>query len=175
MIDRLSRRDRLALAVGLTVAFAALLVFGIYLPYRGALAGLDDRIAARQRQLEEVRELRASYLQLQQQLGQAERRLAQGEQVSLFTFVEGLAGRYATKENLVYMRPQAPSTQGEFREESVEIKLEKIRLSQLVQLLFAIDSAPAALKAKNLRVTTRFDDRTLLDAVLTVASFRRGS
>jgi general secretion pathway protein M len=175
MIDRLSPRDRLALAVGAGVVLVAVLLFGIYLPYRGALAGLDDRIAARQRQVEEVGELRARYQLLQQQLGVAERRLAQGEQVSLFPFVEELAGRFATKENLIYMRPQPPSTQGEFREESVEIRLEKVRLGQLVQLLFAIDSAPAALKVKNLRIMTGFDDRTLLDSVLTIASFRRGA
>ena len=84
-----------------------------------------------------------------------------------------MAGRCTGRENLASMRPQPPAAVGEFREESVEVRLERVRLGQLVQLLFALDSAEAYLKVKELRIKSRFDDRSLLDAVLTVASYRR--
>jgi general secretion pathway protein M len=73
------------------------------------------------------------------------------------------------------MRPQPSSVQDTVRENSVEIKLEKIRLDQLIRLLYAIDSTDACLQVKNLRVKTRFDDRTLLDAVLTISSYGRNA
>jgi len=175
MIDRLTRRDRIALAIGVVAVGLALLCFGLVLPYRRGMAALDTRIASRQRQLAEVQALRSRCQPLQQQLSQAERRLSQNADFALFAFVEGVAGRYTSRENLAYMRPQPPAVQGEFREESVEVRLEKVRLDQLVQLLYALDSADAYLKVKDLRIKTRFDDRSQLDAVLTVASYRRGA
>ena len=89
---------------------------------------------------------------------------------SLFSFIEATEAQVASKENLVYMRPQPSVDQNEFREESVEIKLEKIRLDQLVQLLYEIESANAFLKVKTLRVKTRFDNKSELDAVMTISS-----
>jgi len=175
MIDRLSQRERLALAVGAGAVALALLYFGLLLPYRRGVAALDARIASRQHQLAEVQELRARCQPLLQQLAQAERRLGAKGDFALFAFVEGVAGRFTSRENLASMRPQPPSMQGEFREESVEVRLEKVRLGQLVQLLYAIDTAEAHLKVKELRIKGRFDDRSLLDAVFTVAAYRRSS
>jgi general secretion pathway protein M len=175
MIERLTPRDRIALAIGAAAVAAALIYFAGILPFQGALKGLDARIASRQRQVGEVRALQSRYLQLQRELGQAEQRLAKGGQLSLGSFVEEVVHRYAAKDNLVGMRPQPANVQGDLRQETVEVQLEKVRLGQVVQILYAIDNAPAYLKIQNLRIKTRFDDRTLVDAVLTVAAYRRGA
>ena len=89
MIDRLTERDRLALAVGAVAVVLALLYFGLFLPYRRGVAALDTRIASRQRQLAEVQELGARCRPLQQQLSQAELRLGQSAEFGLLAFVEG--------------------------------------------------------------------------------------
>ncbi len=173
MISQLSQRDRLALAVGGVVVLAALIWAGVISPYQGALERLDARIASRQTQMKDVEALRQEFLQLQRQLSEADRRLAASSSFSLFSFVEGLAIRVASKENLIQMRPQPPVTQEDIREESVEIRLEKVRLEQLVRLLHELQKAEAVLQVKSLRLKTRFDDRSLLDAVVTIASYGR--
>ncbi len=175
MIESLTQRDRIALAIGAVVVGAVLVYFAVIAPFRGALQGLDARIASRQRQVGEVRALQNRYQLLQRDLGQAEKRLAQGGQLSLGSFVEDVVHRYAAKDNLVGMRPQPATVQGDLRQESVEVQLEKVRLSQVVQILYAIDNAQAYLKIQNLHIKTRFDDKTLVDAVLTVAAYRRGA
>jgi hypothetical protein len=43
----------------------------------------------------------------------------------------------------------------------------------VIRLLYAVDAADALLHVKNLRLKTRFDDRTLFDATLTVAALGR--
>lgn len=43
----------------------------------------------------------------------------------------------------------------------------------MVRLLYGFDTAEALLQVKSLRLKTRYDDRTLLDATLTVAAFGR--
>jgi general secretion pathway protein M len=174
-LPQLNPRERLALIVGAVVVLVTLIYLGIVAPYRQAMGRLDARIATRQKQLGQIQEVRQDYLQLQQQVAAAESRLDRGREFSLFTFVETTAAREAGRENLIYMRPQPPSTQEGFREESVEVKLEKIRLDQLVRFLYAFEAVDAALEIKNLRIRTRFDNRSLLDAVLTISMYGRAA
>ena len=175
MIENLSQRDRTALIIGVVAVGLALLYFAVVVPYQGALHRLDTRIASRQQQLDQVRQLQTRYLGLQRQVSQAEQRLGQGGQLSLGSFLEDLAGHYTAKENLTAMRPQPAAVQGDLHKDAVEVHLEKVRLGQLVQLLYAIDTAKAFLKVETLHVKTRFDDKTLVDAVFTVAAYRRGA
>ena len=173
MIAQLSRREQVAVAVGVVAVLAAVLYLGIIAPYRNALAQLDVKITSRQRQIREVGSLRREFLVLQQRQSAAEARLDKGGAFSLFPFVEGLVGQIAAKENLISMRPQPPAPREALLEESVEVRLEKIRLDQVIRLLYAVDAADALLHVKNLRLKTRFDDRTLFDATLTVAALGR--
>ncbi len=174
-LPQINPRERLILIVGGLFVLATVFYLGVVSPYENSLARLDARIASRQKQVQEIQDLRQDYLLLQRQLNEAENRLDKGRNFSLFSFVEATAAREAGKENLVYMRPQTGSAQEGVREESVEIKLEKLRLDQLVRFLYSFESADAAVQVKNLRVRTRFDDRSLLDAVMTVSMYGRAA
>lgn len=175
MISQLSVRERVVLGAGGTILLAVLLWLGVVTPWRNALARLDARIASRQQQVREVEALHSDLRRLQQQLTEAEGRLAKGGSFSLFSFIETAVGQVATRENLVYMRPQPASTEGGVRTETVEIRLEKIRLDQLVRLLYAVDSAEALLSVTDLKLRTRFDNRAQLDAVLTISAYGRSA
>ncbi|HEX9874679.1 MAG TPA: type II secretion system protein GspM [Deferrimonas sp.] len=175
MISNLSPRDRNALLIGLAAVLLAVFYLGIVSPYQSAIARLDSQIASRQRQLQEVQVLRQRYLSLQGELTQAERRGVSNRNFSLFSFVENLTGQIASRENLVYMRPQPVAVKDEYKEESVEIKLEKIALDQLVRILYQIDTADAFLQVKNLRLKIRFDNKAQLDAVLTISAYARNA
>ena len=137
------------------------------------MANLQSKVTSRERQLQDVQKLRQDYLDLKQELSEAQGRLSKAENFSLFSFVEAQVGRYATKENLVYMRPQPTSTKDGWREDTVEIKLEKLTLDQLVRFLYSLETSDAVIQTKNLRVKTRFDNRSLLDVVMTVAAYGR--
>ena len=176
MINNLSQREKIFLLSGAAAIILLVLWLGIISPYREAVAAAETRIAARERQLEEVRMLQREYRRLQQELTVAERRLVTSARgFSLFSFIEDVTLRTGVRDHLVSMRPQSPQTQGEFREESVEIRLERIRLDQFVRLLHALDSADIHLNTKNLRLRTRFDDRKQLDAVLIVSFMQKAS
>ena len=173
--NQLSQRERFTLLTGALIVTVLLFLFGIVAPYRAALERLDTKIVSKQRQLVEVRQLSQEYKQLQQQLATSERRLASGGDFSLLSFVEASSIRLAGRDSLIAMRPQPTATLEGFREEAVEVKLERIQLNQLVQLLYVADTAPAPMLVKTLRIKPRFDDRNLLDVVITFASYRRSS
>lgn len=163
--------------IGGTVLFIALVALwlGVIEPYRNASALVERQIASRQRQLREVQEVARRYQSLRRQVAAAEARLAKGAQQSLFSFIETLTQRYGIRENLVSLRPQKAQSQGALREESVEIKLERISLEQLVKLLFDLEQGDLALQVRTLRVKTRFDNRSELDVAILVARYVKES
>jgi general secretion pathway protein M len=104
-----------------------------------------------------------------------ERKLSTAPAAPLVTTLESLVGEIAGKEKLLGIRPQPATAPAGFRQEKVEMQLEKIRLEQLVQLLYAIDSARSFLQSDSLKMRPRFEDPALLDVTLVVSSFVRAS
>lgn len=171
MFHQLSQRERLVLLAGGLFLLVMLVWFAVISPYRQAMSTLDGKITARQKQLEDLRGLQQQYLQLKQSLDQAERRMDQATTFSIFAFMENLAARHVDRSNLVSMRPQPTVEREGFREESVEIKLDRVGLGQLVGLLQDMEAAESPMQVKSLRIKTRYDDQRRLDSVLTVAAY----
>ncbi|MDT8440033.1 MAG: type II secretion system protein GspM [Desulfuromonadales bacterium] len=173
--QQLSQRERLFVIGGGLMVILVLLYIAILLPYQNALERLDNQIAARSRQLEEVRALRLDYLQRQRELTQVERRLDNRRDFSALTFIENLAVSSAGRERLVSMRPQAPVVGNRLTTEAVEIKLERVTLREVVELLRGIEGAKTPMQVRSLQLKQRFDDRSRLDASMTIAALRRNA
>lgn len=172
MIAQLSQRERIFLVTGGVVLLLILLYLAVLLPYRSALSSLDRGIEARSRQLQEVKALRTRYLSMQQQIALAERQVKSSRNVSPLTVIESLVEQTAGRENLLSMRPQPPVTQGQFIRDAVEVKLEKLSLQQLLELLSGVEGVTAPMQIEKLYIKQRFDDRSLLDASMTITGLR---
>jgi general secretion pathway protein M len=175
MIERFSPREKLALAVAGVVVILTILIAGIILPYRTAIARLDQRIVSRQGQLLETRTLVQRIKGMQMEVAATERKLNAAASVPLVATLEGMVSEIAGKEKLLGIRPQPVTAPAGFRQEKVEMQLEKVRLEQLVQLLYAIDSARSLLQSDSLKMRPRFEDPALLDVTLVVSSFVKAS
>jgi len=171
MIRNMSQRERWL--VGACIAFVLVVAvwLGVISPYRQSMELLERQIASRQQQLEEMQEMAVRYRTLQSQVRQAQNRPSRSSEFSLFSFVETLAEDLGVRDRLVSLRPHETSTRGEFTEESVEIKLERLSLEQLVQLLYGLEEGEAALNVKNMRLKTRFEDRSLFDMTASVSRY----
>ena len=175
MIERFSPREKLAVAVAAGVVTLTVLIAGIILPYRAAIASLDQRIASRQGQILEARTLVQRIKGIQGEVAATERKLSAAPSAPLLATLEGMVGEIAGKEKLLGIRPQPVTAPAGFRQEKVEMQLEKVRLEQLVQLLYAIDSARSVLQSDSVKIRPRFEDPALLDVTLVVSSFVRAS
>lgn len=173
MISQLNQRERIFVIVGGSAIILALLYFAIAAPYLSALNRLDRQIVVRSGQLQEVKALQTRYLALQQQMIQMERLLGKRQEFSALTFIENLVEQTAGRENLVSMRPQSPEVRNEFTFDSVNIKLERLSLKQVLELLLGIEEAATPMQVKKLFLKRRFDDRSLLDATMMVTALRR--
>lgn len=175
MIERFSPREKLALAVAAGVVTLTILIAGIILPYRAAIQRLDQRITSRQGQLLEARTLVQRIKGMQGEVAATERKLTAAPSAPLVSTLEGLVAEIAGKERLLGVRPQPATAPSGFRQEKVEMQLEKVRLEQLVRLLHAIDSAKSALQTDSVKMRPRFEDSALLDVTLVVSSFGKAS
>lgn len=172
-ISQLSHRERVLLATGGITVLILLLCFGILFPYCDSLAHLDSQIASRRRQLVEMQQLQTDYRQWQSQLMRRGPQCADNRDFALLSFLETTAAKFAGRNSLVAMRPQPPMMQNGYKEEIVELKLEKLSLPGLVRLLHAMEEVGAPVRIRSLRIKSRFDDPNLLDVTAAVGSTRR--
>ncbi|MEW6427406.1 MAG: type II secretion system protein GspM [Thermodesulfobacteriota bacterium] len=173
LFAELSRREKIVVGGGIVVLAAVVAWFAAVSPYLAGLGRAERRIDSWQQQLETARRLQAEYRRLQATVAAADRRMAASPGFSLLPFVEQTTNRLGVRDKLVAMRPQAPQLRDGYREEAVEIRLERLPLEQVVRLLHAIDNDGPLLEVKSLRIRPRFDDRGRLDLALVVSSLQK--
>jgi len=174
-IDQLEKREKIYLLVGIVVVLATVIFYGIYQPYHNALLRLDKKIAVKQSQLKNVRSLQAEYQSLQKQFARVQKSMGNKGLLSPLAKVERLTSNIVSRENLSYIRPQPPQVQGNIRVDSLDIKLEKLLLEQVLQLLWQIESPKSHMQVKNFRIKQRFDNSAQLDLTMTVSVYGKNS
>ena len=161
MLNRLNPREKVVVLSGSIVLVLLFVWFALISPFSDSMNTLDRKIAAHQRSLVKVEKMHGQIIQLRQQLADVGAR-RKGSR-PLFSQVESLTEQTGVREHLLSMRPQPATIQGEFRQQLVEIRLEKIALSQLVKLLHAIEYRSGGVQVKSLRAKPRFEDHSILD------------
>ena len=154
--------------------FILLLLCGlwVYSSYRQRLERLDGRIASARSELLQFNAALQEYRELESRLQRPSPRNGAAASYNLISTVEAGTERIAARSQLLYVRPQPDKVREDLTEEGVEIKLEKLQLSQLVELLYQFDQAEPPLKVSQLRVRTRFDSPELLDTGMLLSRFR---
>lgn len=173
MISRLNQRERIFVIIGGLAIGLALLYFALVAPYRNALSRIERQIEVRDGQLQEVRTLQGRYLAIQNQMAQVTSLLEKRPDFSALTFIENLVAQTAGRESLLSMRPQSPEARPGFLIDTIEIKLEKLTLRQLLELLANVEGAATPMQVKTLAIKQHFDDRALLDVTMSVTALRR--
>lgn len=171
MIERLDGRERIIVLVGIFVLIGVLFWLLLLNPYMNTMQSLDRRIEGQRRNLEQVATRGQEIDQLRRQLSEIEAR--QRSDRPLFSQVENLTKQMGVRDQLLSMRPQPDSVQDGFRQQTVEIRLERVTLSQLVGFLYAAEHRSHGIQVRSLRVRPRFDDRSRLDVNLVLMSLER--
>jgi len=168
MVTRLSRRERMMVlaAIGVLSGLVALLVV---VNVQGAFADHRSRIELKEQGLKQVVQLSSGFQEAQAERQRVHARLQGSRSVSLFSFMENLAkGQGITIAN---MTPRAATTKGGVTEQSVQVSLEGVGLTELVGIINGIQRSPHMVKVKRLRVRRKFNDKKKVDATLTVATY----
>lgn len=171
MMQQLSQRERTMVYSALVAVVAVALWLGVIEPYRASMVRLDSQIKSRSNSLVEVTNLQQEIRHLRQQLSEVSgRKEMEGP---LFSHVEMLTEQAGVRDRLLSMRPQQSSQQGNYRQQQVELKLEKLSITQLVRFLYAIEYSAQGVQVKSMRIKRRFEDHSSLDVNLSLFSLEQ--
>lgn len=173
MMHSLTTREKMMVIGGGFCCLVTLVYFAMIQPYNAAIDRLDTKIASRSKQVQQVQQLQQQYQRIQGQIAALENRQTSAENFSLFSFIESRVTRIAQRENLTAMRPLPTIAHEDMTEQAVEIKLEKVSLGQMMQLLQSIDSAPAPLQVKTLQLKVRFDNPQQLNGSMQISAYSK--
>lgn len=167
-LGKLSPRERLAVSA----AAVAVFLFVTSLTSAAISTGISTReqeIEAKTRLLSGVSKLAGEFRQRQAERQALEARL-KGPPVQLLSYISQAGA--AQKIEVGDLRPVA--AQGELaglKEDSVEVNLAKVDLSNLARFLQALERGQGVVRIRRLRVNTRNDDPRQVDATFTVSAF----
>ena len=166
----LSRRETLFVSIGGAFVLA---IFGYWFIISPAMHGFQGKAKSIERKTKDLKEvigLQDEYLTMKAQMGDLEKTLSKGEKGVSPKFLEDLAEKRRIKENITSMNPKTTPMNDDFNESSVEIRIDKIPLEDLVKYLFDIENSSKFLKVKRLRIKTRYDDFNYHDITFSVST-----
>jgi len=169
----LSQRDqRMLIALG---AFILLMI--LYLSVDSVLQKydkLEGKIVKKRKEVEDLTLLREQYMEAHKQLAGIKTKLDKMEKgFSVLSFIEDLANKQNIRENIGSVKPKTIPLNDDYDESIVELKVDNVSLSELVDFIYKIENSGHLLKVKRLRIKTRYDNRDLLNVTLQVTTYKR--
>lgn len=159
----MSERDRQVLILGGALAAVILFYLLVLRPLGNLVAEADARVQSRRAAVVKMRGLADEARTLKASLPQG------ADNVNLLSYIEGLARQSELKGNIEYMKPGTGVQRGTVKRTSVELKLARVNLKQLTNLLFQIERGGRfPLKVDEIHIKKRFDAPDLLDVTMEV-------
>jgi hypothetical protein len=133
------------------------------------------RIASKVEKLVEIGELRADY---QRKLGE-QNRLAEEVQrnrdTRILSYLEGLSKQANIELKNASERQGEPTGSDLVKEEAAEVLIQNVSLDRLYEFLRLIEEGNRLVEIRRLKIKTRFDNKEMLDANVTVGTFKPAS
>lgn len=157
-------------------AAAVVVILVLVLPVTVAssrIASLEREADKGRTQLREVMRALEDYDQNAAKLKQMRVSIGGGFDSSISTTLETLAEQNGLKDRIDSLKERAAAPSEVFDEASVDVRLRKVTLNELINYLHAIENNPSTtLNLKSLSVKTRFDNKQELDVSFTVSTYR---
>jgi hypothetical protein len=171
---RLAPRERLFVAVGAAV-FAGFLVFLVVFQCQSAKQRLRQKIVAKERQLEKVQTLSATYLELKRQTEALMAKEAGRAPNWLYSTLDGLVAKNVSRDKVTSMAPSSKTIADQYAEESVNVQIVGITLPQTVSLFYEIEQSPSPIHVSRLQMKKRVSDPYQFDLSFSVSSIKTAS
>jgi len=168
---RLSPRELTVIVLGSVILLATVVWIWVVEPLKNHLDVLDRGLAYNQDRYRQLLTLANTREQLQKELTGIEQSLKHQGEFSILSYLESLADRTGVRRHIIQMKPRPGQTTRYYKENEVEIRMEKVALSLLLPYLYEVENAPELMRVKELRMKPRFDNPNLIDVRFVVASY----
>ncbi len=172
--SRLNPRERAILFFG-TIGAIAIIIYG-------AVAGpLSDRYSTllrmtsqKEEQYRNMLQLKEEYTVLKKEFSELEKGASRTKEgFSPLTFMENVSTQAKIRDKVVSMKPRVIPIGENFRESSIEVKIERVVLEQMTAYLYLIEGSAYPLKVRTMHLKSRFDDPGLMDASVVVSFYEK--
>ncbi|MFH1652652.1 MAG: hypothetical protein ABIE74_01195 [Pseudomonadota bacterium] len=157
------------------VAAAVILVLVIILPVTmaiGKLSSLNSEIDDGREKMSNIVGEIESYNKIQAQYDSLRKRLISNYGVSISTVLENMAEKAGIKDKIDSLK-EVGGKEADMEELSVDVRLRKVSLPELVNFLYEIENyKDANFRLKQLEVRTRYDNKQELNVSFTVSTFQ---
>jgi general secretion pathway protein M len=171
LLRRLSTREK-ALVIGAVLFVSAALLYGLVLdPLAARERRYRSMLLSKREDLAQFRKLAADYRAMESSLRDLEGMVSNRTTgTSLLAAMEAEARKLGLAEKITSMKPFSNVLDSGMVESSVDMRIEKVDLKGLVELLKGVENGGLLARTARLRVKTRFDDPQLLDATVLVTT-----
>jgi general secretion pathway protein M len=166
---RLTRREKLGVITLATFTTAWLLFVYAVKPAMGRLETLARVMPEKQRDLRALRAKADEYDALRQRLRDLRTNTAPTkETIELLPFLESLTRQCRLVKKVAAIKQHVSQPEPNCRQTIVEVKLENLTLTELVDFLWKVESSKALASIKSLYIKKNPTDTTLLDSVIEI-------
>lgn len=172
LLRSLSRRERYLVAGGTVFVLIFLFYQLVAAPFFESKHRLARSLRAKAGDLVELKLLQKQYQQVNANKKAIAEQLQQRETgFSLFTFAEQQIDQIRMKDRVTSIKPEVSEYEDGLRQSLIELKIEGIVLSQLVDFLSLIESFDKVVFVERITVQTNVREPGLLDVTLSISTF----
>ncbi|MEE9251851.1 MAG: hypothetical protein V3U74_00650 [Thermodesulfobacteriota bacterium] len=165
----LSERDRKAIIWGGVGATIFLLIF-ISQAFYSHTRKLEKRYNATKTQLQTILTLSEEYIESKDRVERIANSIVSPK--SLLSSVEKILIQSRVDRASFSIKSKSPTKWDLYDEISVEVKIEKIPLPRIIDILYRVQNTVAYLKISNFKAETRFDKPNLMNISFRVSTFK---
>jgi len=168
-ILRLTPREKLLIIASAVVAAIWILFAFTVKPVIARMETLERTIPQKQIEIAKLRDRSAEYVLLRDSLANLQAKVAsQDKEFQLLPFLESLIGQCGLAEKVLKMKPYVIPLGSSYRQTIVEINLDNVTLSQLVNFLCKVESSKALVKAQSLHIKKNPTNPDQLDSTFQI-------
>src|SRR4030067_620271 len=165
--SRLNGRERAILIFG-AIGAIAIIAYGV------VIGPVADRYSTLLRMTEQKEEQYKNMLLLKEEYTVLEKGASRTKEgFTPLTFMENVSTQAKIRDKVISMKPRVIPLGEDFRESSIEVKIEKVVLEQMTTYLHLIESSVYPLKVRTMHLKSRLDDPGMMDASVVVSFFEK--
>jgi type II secretory pathway component PulM len=169
---QMSKREKAYVSIAGGFAGVVLLWLAIVNPYLKGMASAKNRIEEGRQNLRTVVQLYDTYVTRKARMAELERKIPAGSEFAVLSALERLAGEAGISDKIEKMEEHKKPDNLFFQENAVEVSLRRVPLPSLIDYLYKIEASKDLLLVRKLQLSTRYDQRELIDATVEVSTFR---
>jgi general secretion pathway protein M len=170
--NRMEKREKWFLLVGIVFVAGFIIIQGVIVPYLGARSSLESSLARKKQEALDMALLQQDYRELKVRQGGITRQIEQRPATfSLFSYLETKASEAGIRDRVTSMKPSTKEFDDGFQESAVEMKIEMVTLARLVDFMTRVESVENVVVTKRIAIQHSSQQPDLLDVVVTIVTW----